>query len=234
MDFWGHRGSRTPGPENTPQAVAAAIVAGADGCEVDVRRTADGVLVCHHDPHAGTRAIVATSSAELVALGVPLLSDVIAAAGTRRLVIEVKNNPGEPDYSADAVAARLLVEQLAGLGPLGNVLISSFDTASLDVARAASWPVGLLTLPGVSVAAGLAHATAGGYQELHAHVSAIDAPAPNPGFTVRDAGLRLVAWTVTSAEQVKSLLGRGVDAVICDDPASVAATLGQPSWTMRA
>ena len=214
--------------------MAAAIVAGADGCEVDVRRTADGVLVCHHDPHVGTRAVIETSSAELHACGVPLLSDVIAAAGTRRLVIEVKNNPDEPDFAADAVAARLLVEQLARLGPLDNVLISSFDTASIDVAQAAGWPVGLLTLPGVSVAAGLAHATASGYQELHAHVSAIEAPAPDPGFAVREAGLRLVAWTVTSAEQVMSLLGRGVDAVICDDPTLAAATLGQPSWTMRA
>jgi glycerophosphoryl diester phosphodiesterase len=209
-------------------------VAGADGCEVDVRRTADGILVCNHDPHVGGRAIIQTPAAELVAAGVPLLCDVIAAAGTRRLVIEVKNSLDEPDFTVEAVAAKLLVDLLAELAPIGDVLISSFDTASLDVALSAGWPVGLLTRPGVSVADGLAYATAAGYQELHAHVSAIDAPSPNPGSAVRDAGLRLVAWTVTSAEQVTSLLSRGVDAVIVDDPTLAAATLGQPSWTMRA
>jgi glycerophosphoryl diester phosphodiesterase len=209
-------------------------VAGAHGCEVDVRRTADGILVCNHDPHVGGRAIIQTSSAELIAAGVPLLSDVIAAAGTRRLVIEVKNSLDEPDFTVQAVAARLVVDLLAELAPLADVLISSFDTASLDVARSAGWPAGLLTRPGVSLADGLAYATAAGYQELHAHVSAIDASSLNPGSIVHDAGLRLVAWTVTSVEQALALMRRGVDAVICDDPAAVAAALGQHSWMMRA
>lgn len=45
----GHRGARARFPENTLPAVRHALEAGADGIEVDVRVTADDVLVVAHD-----------------------------------------------------------------------------------------------------------------------------------------------------------------------------------------
>jgi len=44
-----HRGASAFAPENTLEAYAAAMDYGADGCEVDLRRTQDGVLVLFHD-----------------------------------------------------------------------------------------------------------------------------------------------------------------------------------------
>jgi hypothetical protein len=44
-----HRGMSAAAPENTLEAYAAAMDFGADGCEIDLRRTADGVLVLFHD-----------------------------------------------------------------------------------------------------------------------------------------------------------------------------------------
>jgi glycerophosphoryl diester phosphodiesterase len=44
-----HRGAAAFAPENTLEAYAAAMDYGADGCEIDIRRTADGVLVLFHD-----------------------------------------------------------------------------------------------------------------------------------------------------------------------------------------
>ena len=44
-----HRGACTLAPENTLEACAAAMDYGADGCEIDIRRTTDGVLVLFHD-----------------------------------------------------------------------------------------------------------------------------------------------------------------------------------------
>ena len=44
-----HRGAWSLAPENTLEAYAAAMDHGADGCEIDIRRTADGVLVMLHD-----------------------------------------------------------------------------------------------------------------------------------------------------------------------------------------
>src|SRR3954469_14433888 len=46
----GHRGASAAAPENTVAAFARARELGADGVELDVRRSADGVLVVHHDP----------------------------------------------------------------------------------------------------------------------------------------------------------------------------------------
>jgi hypothetical protein len=44
-----HRGAWAFAPENTLEAYVAAMDCGADGCEIDIRRTADGVLVMFHD-----------------------------------------------------------------------------------------------------------------------------------------------------------------------------------------
>ena len=44
-----HRGASAFAPENTLEAYAAALDYGADGCEMDLRGTADGVLVLFHD-----------------------------------------------------------------------------------------------------------------------------------------------------------------------------------------
>lgn len=213
-----------PGPENTAAAVGAAIAGGADGCEVDVRRTADGRLVCCHDPRVNGLTVVECVFEELVAAGVATLPDIITAAGRSRLLIEVKNIPGEPDFTRDADTAELLMPALASLRDdprAPDIVVSSFDPVSLDVARDAGWPTGLLTLPGVEVADGLEFAREAGYAELHAHMSVIAASAAD----VHDAGLRLVGWTVTTVGEALTARELGLDAVICDDPAAVVASL---------
>jgi glycerophosphoryl diester phosphodiesterase len=225
MHVLGHRGSRTPGPENTPEAVRGALAAGAVGSEIDVRRSADGRLMCVHDPVAGPagRPVLELSSAELAAAGVRPLADLLEAAVGGRLVIEVKNILGEPDFTRDAVSAQLLVAELAGRDTSGvDILISSFDPMSLDVARDAGWRTGLLTIPGVTIEEGLAYVVDRGYHELHAHVSTIQDGA---AAAVHEAGLALVAWTVTTLSEAPALRDRGVDTAICDDPAGVVRLL---------
>ena len=57
----GHRGASRAERENTLEAFHAAVAQGADGVELDVRRTADGALAVHHDAHLPDgRAIVLT------------------------------------------------------------------------------------------------------------------------------------------------------------------------------
>mgnify|MGYP001149188917 CR=1 FL=1 len=45
----GHRGAAGHAPENTLAAIETGVTLGADFVEIDVRRTADGVLVALHD-----------------------------------------------------------------------------------------------------------------------------------------------------------------------------------------
>lgn len=51
-----HRGASGEFPEQTLVAYEQAIAQGAEGLELDVRLTSDGVLVCHHDPTTGRTA----------------------------------------------------------------------------------------------------------------------------------------------------------------------------------
>lgn len=48
-----HRGASGMAPENTLEAYHAAMVRGADGNEIDIHSTSDGVLVLHHDDTLG-------------------------------------------------------------------------------------------------------------------------------------------------------------------------------------
>ena len=48
-----HRGAYNHAPENTLEAHSAAMDRGADGCEIDIRRSKDGVLYLHHDDELG-------------------------------------------------------------------------------------------------------------------------------------------------------------------------------------
>ena len=68
-----HRGATAAAGENTLQACAIALDWGADGVEVDVRRTRDGVLVLFHDEHLdrlthGLGTVAGLSARDLLAL----------------------------------------------------------------------------------------------------------------------------------------------------------------------
>lgn len=84
-----HRGHSAAYRENSPAAWRGAVLAGADVIEIDVRQTADGALVCAHDPDlrlvADPRLIAELTLAELAdcvtAPGLPaapLLQDAFA------------------------------------------------------------------------------------------------------------------------------------------------------------
>ncbi len=89
-----HRGDSKREQENSLAAVKAAVAAGADMVEVDVRRTEDGIFVCAHDPDlsrlAGDAQVIADLTLEKVQtiarrarVDVPRLADVLGAARFR-------------------------------------------------------------------------------------------------------------------------------------------------------
>lgn len=68
-----HRGATKHAPENTLEACKAAMDRGADGVEIDIRKSADGVLYLFHDDTvdrmlAGDGNVKARTYAQLVAL----------------------------------------------------------------------------------------------------------------------------------------------------------------------
>lgn len=76
-----HRGLHDDVPENTLLAFDAAIAAGADGIETDVRLSADGLPVLFHDAKIGRRPVARLTRAELsraAGFHVPTLAEALA------------------------------------------------------------------------------------------------------------------------------------------------------------
>lgn len=118
----GHRGFPARHPDNSLAGVRAALTAGADGVEVDVRPCADGAWVCHHDRTRRRKPIEAWALDRLRRAGVPLLEEVVAAVPRGRWVfVEVK------PLAADRLAAHLqaLVGVLSGCRARVRVISSS-------------------------------------------------------------------------------------------------------------
>src|ERR1041384_8179475 len=95
----GHRGASVVALENTLPAFEAAIAAGADGIEFDVRLSADGVPVVIHDDnlyrtHGLRRRVADLSGRELDELGVPSLRELFELMSGNELVLclEIKGS----------------------------------------------------------------------------------------------------------------------------------------------
>src|SRR5471032_1320161 len=90
-----HRGGSALAPENTIAAFDNGLALGADGVELDVHLSRDGVVVVHHDRtldrKTALRGPIAERTAdELRRAGVPTLADVLARYRKPRVIIEMK------------------------------------------------------------------------------------------------------------------------------------------------
>lgn len=235
MRIIAHRGAPALGRiENTVPAIGAALIGGASGVEVDLRRTADGVFAVCHDLGllrlAGTDLRVATTPwsvlhAAAAASGVPLarVEEVLAVAADRSVVLELK--PDQPGAGA------ALVERLAQLDALGlpfSVTVSSFDPGLLTEVRSAAAGLRLRTAllgrPGCLAVATARLALAGGHQEVHPHVSDLLAD-PDAAREAACSGLDVVPWTVNSSRMIRRCAELGCTGVITDLPRKAQAAL---------
>jgi len=96
-----HRGASAEAPENTLAAFQRAADLRVDAFEFDVRLTADGLVVVHHDPTLDrttplTGPVRARTLAELrAATAVPTLDEVLGAFPTMPVLIELKEVEGQ-------------------------------------------------------------------------------------------------------------------------------------------
>lgn len=132
MKVIGHRGAAGLALENTVESIEAAIAAGVDGIEFDIRVTKDGKLVLSHDKHIGRVSdhdhhISRYSLRKLRQLelhnGKPIatLSEAIQAAGDTTVIIEGK----------DAGWAKPLADYLLKQSKLPDCKVISFNHVEL-------------------------------------------------------------------------------------------------------
>ena len=205
-----HRGMPGLARENTLPSFQLALDAGADGIELDVHATRDGVVVVHHDADLadGTR-IAEQTFAELrrheaaPGIAIPTLEEVCElAAGRATLFVELKGAGIEP-------RALDLMGSYAG-----EYALHSFDHEMIRRARALDSTVRLGILvedSGTDVAGQLAHA---GATDLWPHWPLV---TPSLVAAAHGVGARVIPWTVNDAARAEWLASIGVDGLCGDD-----------------
>lgn len=222
----GHRGSPRAERENTMPGFQAALDAGLDGVELDVRRLADGGLVIHHDLNLPDGRALNTLNAADVPQEVPTLDALLAwAADTHAyLNIEIKFEGARPD---DRVAGTLRAIRRHGLGE--RVIVSSFSPLVLAVARdlAPSIERGFLYHRSYTIGIDLVPVVARRLKvaALHPQFSLIDRPLME---MARSENWRVNAWTVNDVSEVARLKVLGVDGLIGDVPEVLLSADEQP------
>jgi glycerophosphoryl diester phosphodiesterase len=211
-----HRGVPRRAPENTLPSFELALELGADGLELDVHATRDGVVVVHHD--ASVRrgpAIAQLSFAELgryepaPGVRIPTLIELWElVAGRAELFVEIKG----------ANIEQLVLAALSGYS--GPVAIHSFDHAMIQRLHEnhAPYPLGVLFEEGT---AGVAAAMDDfGASDVWPHYPLVDAELLE---TVHARGGRVIPWTVNDPAHAARLAAIGVDA-LCGDDVSIFPT----------
>jgi len=217
-----HRGGAGLAPENTLAAFDNGIALGADGIELDVHLSRDGVVVVHHDRALDRTTnldgpIAARDAGELRRAGVPTLADVLARHRDARVIVELKVN------HADLAAAA--VDAVRRAGAVERVCVGSFGLGVLRAVRALEpaiatsaareevrwalyrsrcrWPVSRTRYDGYQI------------PELAGRTRVV-----SPRFVedAHRAGLGVQVWTVDTEADARRLLGWGVDALITDRP----------------
>ena len=218
-----HRGASAAFPENTIEAFRGAAAHGADWVELDARRTADGVLVVHHDAHLPDgRAIVELLAADLPG-AVPTLAAALDACAGMGVNIEIKNLPIDPDHDPTMVVARGVVAEVQRRSVHERVLVSSFDLDTVDAVRAMdpAVPTAYLVLdPGAGTARDLA--VERGHRALHPWNPMVDEALITGAHAV---GLLVNTWTVDDPERIIELAAWGIDGIVTNVPDVARAAL---------
>jgi glycerophosphoryl diester phosphodiesterase len=222
--IWGHRGASSVKRENTIEAFEEAARLGADGVELDVRRTIDGAMVVHHDATFADGRVIVETPAMAVPSDVTTLRDALVACGDMTVNIEIKNVPIDPDWDPDETVAANVVALVQEVGVVDRVVVSSFGLAAIDAVRAANPSIrtGWLTMPNYDQLRALETTVEHGHGALHPfHTTVDDALVA----AARSAGVALHTWTVDDPADMRRLASLGVDALITNDVALAVATL---------
>ncbi|MYI29936.1 MAG: glycerophosphodiester phosphodiesterase [Acidimicrobiia bacterium] len=230
-----HRGASAVERENTLEAFREAVRLGADGVELDVRRTANDVLVAHHDAHLPDgRAIVELHDEELPDW-VPTLAEVMEvcreAACERKFIthIEIKSAPGDPDYDAKLQVSAAVAGVVLGwaIGEHhGEVVVSSFDMEALNRIKdiAPEIPTAYLTFEVLACDLLVDRVSAAHHTAIHSYVASTSKALVDAAHA---AGLQINVWTVNDPDQIVQVAAMGVDAVITDVPEVARSVLGK-------
>jgi glycerophosphoryl diester phosphodiesterase len=221
----GHRGAPRLARENTVDSFAAAIAAGAGGIELDVRRSADGALIVHHDPVLDDGRAIVDCRAEHLPAHVPLLDLALDACRGAIVDVEIKNLPGEPGFDpTDRIADDVVHALRARPESPATWLVSSFRRETIDRCRSVDRGIatGWLTIS-ATTDDDLVWAVAAGHSAIHPCVPAVDRELIE---RCHATGLHVNTWTCNDVARARELASWDIDGICTDVPDVLVEALG--------
>lgn len=213
-----HRGASGAAPENTVEAFLLARELGADWVELDARRTADGLIVVHHDPNLADGRLICEQARADLPEGICELHEALDACAGMSVNIEVKNHPDDADFDPDDMVAKDVVALVNERGQRGDVLVSCFHRPTIDLVRQLD--------PGIATAM-LGYGPSSTWEEWAADLAAAGHRAVHPWYPMavaeaveafHSAGMEINVWTVNDPDHMAELVERGVDGLCTDVP----------------
>lgn len=230
--IFAHRGASAHAPENTIAAFELALAQEADAIELDVKLSADGYVIVHHDATVdrttnGKGRVKDLSLAELKKLDagsffsekyqgekIPTLEEVFDAVGKRTFInVELTNYNTPRDHLVETVCMLVKKHQMQK-----RIIFSSFFASNLSKARhfLPDVPRGLLALGGwMGIWARSFGFVFGKYQALHPYLRDTTQQQVS---RVHRLNRRIHVWTVNKSEDMRRLFHWGVDGIFTDDP----------------
>jgi glycerophosphoryl diester phosphodiesterase len=213
----GHRGAAGHAPENTLAAIQKGIALGIDFAEIDVRRTADGVLVVLHDETVN-RTTDGKGRVDRLSLQdvkkfdagngeqIPTLEEVLRiTAGRAGLMLELKVKG----------LAQQAVEAVRGAGFRDPVIYASFLHDELTHVQAVDPGASLMMLFGRLPQAPVARAIEHGPSHVGLRH---DTATRRLVEAFHRAGLLVFVYTADSPGDIQHALSVGIDGVISNFP----------------
>jgi glycerophosphoryl diester phosphodiesterase len=228
-----HRGASAAAPENTLAAVERGITDGADWIEIDVQETSDGEVVVIHDSdlkkitgmnlkiwdatYDQLKSIDVGSwfAPDFKDQRIPTLKQVLRTCkGRARVNIELKY------YGHDQRLEERVVEIVESTDMVQDVAFMSLNYTGILKIRTLrpNWKIGLLTSLMI-----------GDVMRLD-----VDFLAVNAGFVTRslvkhahEHNKEVIVWTVNDPIGMSTMMSRGVDGIITDEPALAVSVIEQ-------
>jgi len=227
--IWAHRGASGYAPENTLTAFEKANEMHADGIELDLQMTKDGVIVVCHDEELervsnGKGWLRDYTFDELRKLNfnqqfpdqgemkIPTMEEVFELVKPTNMTIDIELKTGIVFYPIE----EKIDEMTRRYGMEDRVIYSSFNHASMVKMKQinSSNKVGMLYADGPVDA--VAYCRRYGFDALHPALYNIQ--YPHFMEDAKAAGIMVNVWTINTEEYVKMCVDAGVDAVITNYP----------------
>jgi glycerophosphoryl diester phosphodiesterase len=232
--LYGHRGAAAHHPENTMRSFRAAVEAGVDALETDVRLCADGEVAIFHDAEAQRTcnrpevvrqcpwSAVATWDAGEGERPVRL-GDLLEEWPGLFVNIDIKDDLEQAALATLAIVRRARAEDRVGLGSfhprVGRTLRKAGWTGQLALSPQEVAAVRLLPRP---AARPLVHGNAA---QIPTHRAGFRLDRPRFVRRCHRLGLRVDYWTIDDPAEALALVRLGADGIVTNDPAAIRSAL---------